>query len=54
MSYIPLLQHNVLSCFLSQLSHLYSMVNIINHLELVVLLHEVTAESTNDNEQTKT
>ncbi|KAI0641743.1 hypothetical protein C8Q79DRAFT_989113 [Trametes meyenii] len=52
-SYVPLLQHALLSRLLSQLSQVYSSIKISNLLELVVPLREVAVEGTGsyDNEQ---
>ena len=50
-SYVPLLQRAVLSRLLSQLSQVYSTINISNLLELVAPLREVAAEGTYDDEQ---
>ena len=50
-SYVPLLQHAVLSRLFSQLSQVYSTIKISNLLELVVPLREVAAEGTYDDEQ---
>ena len=50
-SYVPLLQHAVLSRLLSQLSQVYSTIKINNLLELVAPLREVVAKGTYDDEQ---
>ncbi|KAI0357130.1 hypothetical protein OH77DRAFT_134976 [Trametes cingulata] len=52
-SYVPLLQHALLSRLLSQLSQVYSSITISNLLELVTPLREVAVEGTGsyDNEQ---
>ncbi|KAM5541609.1 hypothetical protein V8D89_004799 [Ganoderma adspersum] len=50
-SYVPLLQRAVLSRLLSQLSQVYSTINISNLLELAAPLREVAAEGTYDDEQ---
>ncbi|KAI0776959.1 hypothetical protein BD413DRAFT_469084 [Trametes elegans] len=52
-SYVPLLQHALLSRLLSQLSQVYSSIKITNLLELVTPLREVAVEGTGsyDNEQ---
>ncbi|EIW52939.1 uncharacterized protein TRAVEDRAFT_175066 [Trametes versicolor FP-101664 SS1] len=52
-SYVPLLQHALLSRLLSQLSQVYTTINISNLLELVAPLREVAVEGTGsyDNEQ---
>ncbi|KAI0631697.1 hypothetical protein C8Q77DRAFT_1177634 [Trametes polyzona] len=52
-SYVPLLQHALLSRLLSQLSQVYSSIKIANLLELVTPLREVAVEGSGsyDNEQ---
>ena len=52
-SYVPLLQHALLSRLLSQLSQVYNTIKISKLLELVVPLHDVAVEGTGsyDDEQ---
>ncbi|KAI0740155.1 hypothetical protein C8Q76DRAFT_607850 [Earliella scabrosa] len=51
-SYVPLLQHALLSRLLSQLSQVYNTIKITNLLELVVPLRDVAVEGTSyDDEQ---
>ena len=51
-SYVPLLQHALLSRLLSQLSQVYNTIKITNLLELVAPLREVAVEGTSyDDEQ---